>query len=234
MVDAAVASGVERFVLISTDKAVAPSSVMGASKRVAELIVRQAARTPPARVLAVRFGNVLGSRGSVVPFFKQQIERGGPVTVTHPEMTPLLHDHPGSGPPGAARPAASPRGGELFVLNMGEPVRIVDLAHDLIRLSGVSGRGDPDRVTPGLRPGEKLEEVLWEEGSVVEPAAGTDVFRVTEPDAGLTGAALERAIDELEEAADTGNALQIHRVLSECIPTFVSSMHRGSSARQSV
>jgi FlaA1/EpsC-like NDP-sugar epimerase len=205
---------------------------MGATKRIAEAIVRQAARSHQRAFLAVRFGNVLGSRGSVVPFFKRQIERGGPVTVTHPQMTRFFMTIP-EAVYLVLKAGGISRGGELFVLNMGEPVKIVDLAHDLMRLSGVSEEEIPVVFT-GLRPGEKLEEVLWEEGSVVEPAGGTDVFRVSEPDAGLSGAALERAIDELAEAAAAGNVLQIHRVLSDCIPTFVSSMHRGSSTKQSV
>jgi len=118
------------------------------------------------------------------------------------------------------------RGGELFVLNMGEPVRIVDLARDLVRLSGLTPDDIPVVYT-GLRPGEKLAEELWEPDSLVEPAGGSDVFRVREAHDGLDAPTLERAIEELRQAAARGDALQIHRVLSECLPTFVSSLHHG-------
>jgi FlaA1/EpsC-like NDP-sugar epimerase len=221
LVEAALTAGVERFVLISTDKAVAPTSIMGATKRVAEAIVRRAAVQHDRAYLAVRFGNVLGSRGSVVPFFKQQIERGGPVTITHPEMKRFFMTIPEAAYL-VLKAGGISRGGELFVLNMGEPVRIVDLAHDLIRLSGFSADEMPVTYT-GLRPGEKIEEELWEPGSLVEPAGGSDVFRVQEahdPDA----LSLERAIDEVRQAAARSDVLQIHRILSECIPSFVSSL----------
>jgi FlaA1/EpsC-like NDP-sugar epimerase len=122
------------------------------------------------------------------------------------------------------------RGGELFVLNMGEPVAIVDLARDLIRLSGLSVDEVPLTYT-GLRPGEKIHEQLWEPESRVEPAGSTDVFRVVEAHDQLDGAALDRAVEDLRRAAARGDALQIHRILSECIPTFVSSLHHGTPVR---
>jgi FlaA1/EpsC-like NDP-sugar epimerase len=221
LVDVAAAAGVERFVLISTDKAVAPTNVMGATKRIAEAIVRRAAREHGRAYLAVRFGNVLGSRGSVVPHFNQQIEAGGPVTVTHPDMKRFFMTIPEAAYL-VLKAGGVSHGGELFVLNMGDPVRIVDLAHDLIRLSGFSVDEMPIAYT-GLRPGEKIEEELWEPDSLVEPAGGPDVFRVQEAHE-LDAPALERAIEELREAAARGDVLQIHRVLSECIPSFVSSL----------
>ena len=222
LVEAAVTAGVTRFVLISTDKAVGPSSVMGATKRLAEMIVRDAARRTGHRYLAVRFGNVLGSRGSVVPFFRRQIERGGPITVTHRDMTRFFMTIP-EAVYLVLKAGGLARGGELFVLNMGEPVRIVDLATDLIRLSGLTAEDIPIVFT-GLRPGEKLAEELWEERSQVEPVGEGDVFRVQEPDPPLSGARLEQAIAALALAAEQGDGLEVHRVLSEAIPSFVSSL----------
>jgi len=222
LVDVAVAAGVERFVLISTDKAVAPTNIMGATKRMAEAIVRRAASRHGRAYVAVRFGNVLGSRGSVVPYFKQQIERGGPVTITHPEMTRFFMTIPEAAYL-VLKAGGESRGGELFVLNMGEPVRIVDLAHDLIRLSGLSVDEIP-LVYTGLRPGEKIHEALWEPDSRVEPSGGNDVFRVVERHEPLDEP-LNRTLEELRQAAGRGDALQIHRILSDSIPTFVSSLH---------
>ncbi len=216
LVDAALQSGVKRFMAISTDKAVSPSCVMGASKRMASLIVRDAARRSGRSFAVVRFGNVLGSRGSVVPYFKAQIERGGPVTITHPEMkrffmtiSEAVHLVLEAGGMGA--------GGELFVLNMGEPVRILDLAEDLIRLSGFTTDEIPI-ISTGIRPGEKLEEALWEDDAMVEPTAHPDILRVTEP---LTRAGdLRVAVQALEDAAQEGDRLRAEALLCDWIPTF--------------
>jgi FlaA1/EpsC-like NDP-sugar epimerase len=223
VVDAALALDVGRLVLISTDKAVAPSSVMGATKRVGEYIVRDAARTHRRAFSVVRFGNVLGSRGSVVPFFKHQIARGGPVTVTHPDMTRFFMTIP-EAVYLVLKAGGLTSGGELFVLNMGEPVRIVDLAEDLVRLSGVPA-GEIAIVYSGLRPGEKLEEHLWEPGAVRESIAGDEVFRVREPGVEPSGRALADGIAELSSAAAAGDRLAMHKALSDLVPTFVSSMH---------
>jgi FlaA1/EpsC-like NDP-sugar epimerase len=223
LVDVALEAGVSRFVLVSTDKAVGPSSVMGATKRLAEMIVRDAAVRSGQRYLAVRFGNVLGSRGSVVPFFRRQIERGGPVTITHPDMTRFFMTIP-EAVYLVLKAGGLARGGELFVLNMGEPVRIVDLATDLIRLSGFDTREIPIVFT-GLRPGEKMAEELWERDSRVEPVGEGDVFRVQEPDPPLSGARLQATIDALTGAAARGDSLEVHRLLSDAIPSFVSSLH---------
>jgi FlaA1/EpsC-like NDP-sugar epimerase len=230
LVEAALEARVERFVLISTDKAVAPSSVMGASKKMAEMIVRDAARRSGRRFMAVRFGNVLGSRGSVVPFFRRQIETGGPVTVTHPDMTRFFMTIP-EAVYLVLKAGGLAQGGELFVLNMGEPVRIVDLAHDLIRLSGYSF-DDVQVVFTGLRPGEKLSEELWEAESRLEPVGEGDAFRVQEPVPPLEGESLAHAVKALTEAAQRGDALAIHHLLSEALPTFVSSLHADVSDAQ--
>jgi FlaA1/EpsC-like NDP-sugar epimerase len=220
LVDAAVAAGVERFVFVSTDKAVAPTSIMGASKRVAELIVRDAAHTHQRAFVSVRFGNVLGSRGSVVPEFKRQIDRGGPITITHPDAKRFFMTIP-EAVYLVLKAGGLSESGELFVLNMGEPVRVIDLAHDLLRLS----RRTPEEIPIkqiGLRPGEKLEEALWEPDSIVEAAGDTDVFRVLEPGSVIHSVNLQRAIEDLAKAAQRGDALAIHRSLSELIPTFYS------------
>jgi FlaA1/EpsC-like NDP-sugar epimerase len=179
VLDAAHRAGTERFVLVSTDKAVSPSSIMGATKRLAEHLVHAAARRHGRAYVVVRFGNVLGSRGSVVPMFAKQIERGGPVTITHPDMKRYFMTIPEAAHL-ILEAAGFGRPGEAYVLNMGDPVRIVDLARDLIRLSGADVRDIAIEFT-GMRPGEKLLEELWEDDASVDETPHPDVFRLVEP-----------------------------------------------------
>jgi FlaA1/EpsC-like NDP-sugar epimerase len=217
VIDAAIRIEADRFVLISSDKAVSPSSLMGASKRVAEALVRDAARRAGRRFVVVRFGNVLGSRGSVVPTFKKQIENGGPVYVTHPEMKRFFMTIP-EAVHLVLQAGGMGKGGELFVLKMGAPLTIVQLAEDLIRLSGLSAEEVPIVFT-GLRPGEKLEECLWETGAVTEVTEHPDILNVLEPHAYSHSRSAD-LVTILASAAANGDRVTITRALRELIPTF--------------
>ncbi|MCH7814244.1 MAG: polysaccharide biosynthesis protein, partial [Planctomycetes bacterium] len=166
--DAAVEAKVAKMVMISTDKAVNPTSIMGCSKRVAELYVQQLDGRCDTQIVTVRFGNVLGSSGSVIPIFQQQIAAGGPVTVTHPEMTRYFMTIPEAAQL-VLQAGSMGCGGEIYMLDMGEPVRIVDLAQDMITLSGLRPGLDIEITYTGVRPGEKLYEELSIEGEDVSP-----------------------------------------------------------------
>lgn len=219
VVDAAVDANVQHLVLISTDKAVRPTSIMGASKRLAEVLVRLAAKKEGRHFVVVRFGNVLGSRGSVVPTFLSQIARGGPITVTHPEMRRYFMTIP-EAVQLVLQAGALGAGGELFVLDMGEPVKIADLARDLIRLSGLEEGADIEIKYTGMRPGEKLyEEVLF--GSEdIQPTDHPKVIRVL---AEAPDIALERSILELIQLAQSvpADENQLRARLVELIPDFI-------------
>jgi FlaA1/EpsC-like NDP-sugar epimerase len=202
MLDAAAAAGVERFVLVSTDKAVRPSSVMGASKRIAEMLVADMARRTGRPYVSVRFGNVLGSTGSVVPIFQEQLENGEPLTVTHPEMTRFFMTIPEASWL-ILDAAALGRNGDLFVLDMGEPVRIMDLARDLVRLAGRDPETQPIE-TVGLRPGEKLHEELFYDAEEVEPTTSAKVLRAISPPSSMDVREHARQLLTMASGADEG------------------------------
>ncbi|HEY45594.1 MAG: hypothetical protein AMJ88_13955 [Anaerolineae bacterium SM23_ 63] len=219
VVDAALACGTERLVLISTDKAVEPKSVMGATKRVAEMIVQDAANRSGRTFVTVRFGNVLGSRGSIVPIFQRQIARGGPVTVTHPEMERYFMTIP-EAVHLVLQASSMGHGGEMFVLRMGEQVRILDLVEDLIRLSGFEPGKDIQIKFTGIRPGEKLQETLWDEGLKYEVTEHPDIVQV-ENGGLLEGVPLNATIEELVRLAKEGDSQSIVGLLSERVPGSV-------------
>jgi FlaA1/EpsC-like NDP-sugar epimerase len=191
LLDAALSAGVPRFVLVSTDKAVAPTSTMGATKRIAEWLVGDVAQRTGRAYVAVRFGNVLGSTGSVIPIFQSQLENGDPLTVTHPAMTRYFMTI-GEASALILEAAALGQPGDVFVLDMGEPLRILDLARDFVRLAG----RDPDTVPivfTGLRPGEKLHERLFYDDERRRPTAHPKVILADAgaPPEGVRGLALD-------------------------------------------
>ena len=209
---------VNRFVLVSTDKAVRPSNVMGASKRVAELLTQCYNNSfNPTRFMSVRFGNVIGSSGSVIPLFKRQIERGGPVTVTHPEVTRYFMTIPEAAQL-ILQAGAMGQGGEIFILDMGSPVKILDLARDLIRLSGFEPDEDIAIKFIGLRPGEKLFEELITEGEDISPTGHEKISVLRKTPCDLNW--LKVKIDELTVLAEKQDAVGIKRKLKEILPEY--------------
>jgi FlaA1/EpsC-like NDP-sugar epimerase len=216
LVDAAVSAGVEHFVFISTDKAVRPTSVMGATKRVAEHIVRRAALQHHKNYVAVRFGNVLGSQGSVVPTFMAQIRAGGPVTVTHPEMRRFFMTIP-EAVQLVLQAGALGRGGELFMLDMGELVKIVDLARDLIRLSGLEVGTDIEIKYTGMRPGEKLYEEMFFDHELATPTEHPKVLRTRDQ---LESHEMELVADLIAATMQGVDDHEIRRMLKLIVPDF--------------
>jgi FlaA1/EpsC-like NDP-sugar epimerase len=207
--------GTERFVLISTDKAVNAQTVMGATKALCEWVVEAISQEQQAMVaVAVRFGNVLASSGSVVPIFRRQIAAGGPVTVTHAGMTRFFMTIPEAAQL-VVQAGGAAKGGEIFVLDMGEPVKIVDLARDMIRLSGLEPERDIAIEVVGIRPGEKLDEDLFESWETVAPTAHAKVRRATRPtiDAGW----LEGRLDALEQLSLEGDTLRAEEMLLQMV-----------------
>jgi len=213
VIEACEAAGVDHFVLISTDKAVMPSSVMGATKAVAELLTIRASRRGLIKASAVRFGNVLGSRGSVIPIFEEQLRKGGPLLVTHPEITRYFMTIPEAARLVLQAQAISD-GGELFVLEMGEPVRIVDLARKMITLSGVNAEIE----FVGLRPAEKLHETLVH---LDQDLLATDREKIMRVNAlRVLPADIDERIDDLIDAARAGDRTESVRLLKEIAPDF--------------
>ena len=208
--------GTEKFVLISTDKAVNPTNVMGATKRVAEMIIQAMDKHSRTEYVAVRFGNVLGSNGSVIPLFKRQIAEGGPVTVTHPEINRYFMTIP-EAVQLVLQAGSMAKGGEIFVLDMGKPVRIVDLARDLIRLSGYEPDVDIKIVYTGLRPGEKLYEELLtdEEGLTATTHEKIFIGKPTYSDISTLKAELEKLKFLL-----MGSDENIYRFIENLVPTY--------------
>ena len=218
--DATENHGATNFVMISTDKAVNPTSVMGSSKRIAEMYIQDLSRTSRTHFVTVRFGNVLGSEGSVVPIFKKQIAQGGPVTITHPQMKRYFMTIPEASQL-VLQAASMGKGGEIFVLDMGEPVKIADLAKELITLSGFRPGEDIEMVFTGPRAGEKLFEELSIEGE--------DMQRTRHPKIGIwknipmDRNRLRTGIDELTTIAKTQSRNEIVQKIKELIPEYTGS-----------
>lgn len=208
---------VKTFVLISTDKAVNPTNVMGTTKRLAEMIIQAYAKKSQTRYVAVRFGNVLNSNGSVVPLFKRQIENGGPVTVTHPEITRFFMTIPE-----AARlviqAGSMAHGGEIFVLDMGSPVKILDLAMDMIRISGYTPGVDIQIQFTGLRPGEKLYEELLQDEEGTSQTAHNGIFVGRPSD--VTWDQIQDILQDLDQALTTASDDEVVACLMRNVPTY--------------
>ena len=228
LVDAADRHGVAHFVLLSTDKAVRPTSVMGASKRVCERLVQAASRRGHGVYCAVRFGNVLGSEGSVVPLFQRQLERGGPLTVTHPEATRYFMTIP-EAVRLVLQAAAMGRGGEVFLLDMGEPVRIVEVARQMIRLAGLREGEDMEIAFIGLRPGEKLHEELHTQDEQVRMTRRERILTWDLP--AEDEASLRAQVAELERVAVHGDAASIRRALLDVVPEYRAAAAAEEGAR---
>lgn len=207
----------ERFVMISTDKAVNPTNIMGASKRLCEMIIQSINASSKTEFVAVRFGNVLGSNGSVIPLFKEQIKEGGPVTVTHPDIIRYFMTIP-EAVQLVIQAGSMAKGGEIFILDMGEPVKILDLAKDVIRLSGFEPDVDiPIKIT-GLRPGEKLLEELLLEEEGISDTSHDKIFvgKPTFTDYKL----LLKALDELQDLIDEGDLEDVMDQVKYMVPTY--------------
>src|SRR5438132_5860991 len=208
--------GVERFVMISTDKAVNPSSIMGVSKRIAEIYIQALSRRSKTRFVTVRFGNVLGSAGSVVQIFKEQIARGGPVTVTHPDMKRFFMTIPEACQL-VLQAGSMGKGGEIFILDMGEPIKIVDLARDLIRLSGLSAEDIEIRFT-GMRPGEKLYEELSRQEECIRKTRHPKIY-IGQPGS-QNWREVNRHMEELRDCVAIADVERILAKLKEIVPEY--------------
>ena len=225
--------GVERFVLISTDKAVNPSSVMGATKRASEIYIQALSKKSSTRFVTVRFGNVLGSAGSVIPIFRQQISAGGPIMVTHPDMQRYFMTIPEASQL-VLQAGAMGDGGEIFILDMGEPVRIVDLARDLITLSGLRPHEDIEIRFSGVRPGEKLSEELSTDAEHADKTKHPKIFigRIQFYE-WMQWERVAPAITAMCELANLGDADQIRRSLGDLVPEYQHARSTRRSFRTS-
>jgi FlaA1/EpsC-like NDP-sugar epimerase len=219
LVELAAACDVEKLVMISSDKAVNPMCVMGATKRVAELVVRDAAMRGVRPFVIVRFGNVLGSRGSIVPILKTQIAAGGPVTITHPDVTRFFMTIP-EAVQLVLQAGAMGTSGETFVLDMGKPVKIVDLARDLIRLSGLAEGTDIDLVFTGLQEGEKLHEELFYANEFAERSDHEKIFICRNGHSTIGSDAFREIIDELVRTAKSGNMRRTQDLLKRIVVQY--------------
>jgi FlaA1/EpsC-like NDP-sugar epimerase len=210
-------AGVERFVMISTDKAVNPVNIMGATKRVAELYIQNLARTTDTHYITVRFGNVLGSNGSVIPLFQKQISEGGPVTVTHPEIIRYFMTIPEAAGL-VVQAGVMGMEGEIFILDMGEPVKIKDLAEDVIRFAGLVPYKDIEIRYIGLRPGEKLFEELLLDGEGIQPTRHKKIHIALARNINLK--TLIAQIERLCHAARANDRTNMDAVMAEILPEY--------------
>jgi len=222
LIQASIAADVKQFVLIPSDKAVNPTSVMGATKRIAELLVVDAARRTGRSYVAVRFGNVLSSRGSVVPLFRRQLNRGGPLTVTHPDVSRFFMTIP-EAVQLVLQASVLARSGDMFVLDMGSPVKIADLARDLIELHGLDPDRDVDIEFVGLRPGEKLSEELYSVNERAERTEHEAIMRIVSPESLVSP---WDALPQLAELIATGDHERIVAGIRSIVPEYSNSARR--------
>jgi len=209
--------GVSHFVMISTDKAVRPTNIMGASKRIAELYVQGLARRSRTQFVTVRFGNVLGSNGSVIPTFREQIRQGGPVTVTHPDITRFFMSIPEAAQL-VLQAGSMGQGGEIFLLDMGEPVKIVELAENLIRLSGFKPYEDIEITFSGLRPGEKLYEELLLDGEGIKPTTHEKIRVAASTE--VDWDQLNQDLDALYEVSRKFQVEKVRALIAKLVPEY--------------
>ena len=229
LAECAIKEGVKVFVNISTDKAINPTSIMGATKRASEELLRNFNLRKSTKFISVRFGNVIGSRGSVIPFFQQQIKDGGPVTVTHPDMKRYFMAIP-EAVLLVLEAAAAGAGGETFVLDMGEPVKIADMAREMIKLSGREPEVDIPIVFTGLRAGEKLFEEILGTTEETEPTEFAKIFKATNKKILDDDVLFQKALKLIDCAEMNGSKSRIQELLKEIVPTYSPDPNNGQTA----